>query len=80
MDVSTIPDNVWTACSVKAEAVLNALWSNSPENLTNALENVSNIHRLRKSVSSEFYSLYSSANRNLVYMNSDLVVGGADPG
>lgn len=80
MDVSTIPDNVWTACSVRAEAVLEKLWSNSPENFTKALQNVGTVNVLRKSVCQEFYTLYSSANRDLVYMNSDLVAGGADPG
>lgn len=39
MDLSTIPDNIWTACSIKAESVLEQPWAGYSGIHTKNLEN-----------------------------------------
>lgn len=83
MDPTTIPQNIWDDCSRNAEALMVRLFStcnHDEDSYRKKLQEQQYKNLFRSDISSKFYSLYSSANKDLAYTTSDLVTGDADPG
>ena len=84
MDPTTIPSAVWEDCSRMAEALMKDLFTQTSnrdeQTYRNTLREEQYRNKFRDFISSHFYGLYSKANRDLVYTNSDLVDEGSDSG
>jgi len=83
MDPATIPENIWAQCSMKAEDLMDQMFTrckNDENAYRQMLGEVQYQHLFRQGISNRFYGLYSSANNELSYTTSDLVTGAVDPG
>jgi len=84
MDQTTIPNTIWEHCSREAEHLMLDLFTTASnrdeQTYRNKLQEEQYRNKFRAFISSEFYGLYSKANRDLAYTNSDLVDKGADAG